>query len=174
VIFRRIVGDERRGDIRGIEKRRRKNVTLGWVEVATTRVDPKRPGREASGFPSGEREGVVEKRREGGEGERERRGREGIEKGRVMRGERSGGLKKREGRGGDEPEEGIGLIGPVKPTGSARVTRCKRVLSPVVVGNGLVYVLGLILREMVREARRGGVNHCQRKEIERASTQRER
>jgi hypothetical protein len=39
VFFGRVVGDERRGAIRGIGKRRRENATLGRVEVAPTRVD---------------------------------------------------------------------------------------------------------------------------------------
>lgn len=81
-----------------------------------------------------------------------------------MRGERSGGVEEGEGRGRDEPEEGIGLVGPVEPTGSTRVTGGKRMLGPVVVGNGLVYVLGLVLRGMVGEAGCGGVNHCRGEE----------
>lgn len=44
--------DERTGAVRGIMEGRRENVALSGVKVATARVDPKRPGRVASGFPS--------------------------------------------------------------------------------------------------------------------------
>lgn len=81
-----------------------------------------------------------------------------------MRGERRDRMEQGEGRGRYKPEERIGLVGPVESTGSPSVTRGKRVLGPVVVCNGLVYILGLVLGGMVREARRGGVNHCQRQE----------
>lgn len=141
--------EKRRGVVRGIGEGRRENVALSRMEVATTWVDPKGPGREGSGFPSREREGIVEKGGEGGEREGERRGREGIENGGKMRGEGSGGVKEGKGRRRYEPEEGIGLVGPVEPTGSASVTRGERMLGPVVVRYRLGRILGLVLLEMV-------------------------
>lgn len=79
-----------------------------------------------------------------------------------MRGNGIGGVKEGERRRRNETKKRVGLVGPVEPTGSARVTGGERVLRPVVVLCGLGYVLGWVLREMVREAGGGGVNHCPR------------